>query len=362
MSKDVSMKPAQRDRRGSNSGHGRLFSSAIKDVSAEPQRSVRRNESGRADIPNEGFRTSRNRSISPIPMQERGESPRRSSRRVVTRRGDDEEDRRDRNDRGRRIVSKEEGTFKIQVADARQLISRHVSKSPERYNARRGRGQSMDVDPIIGRGAVDIPMHQAVQREKKPKCPDFPKCTKGDECEFYHPKKICTYFPTCGNGKDCTYIHPPIPCKFQEGCQKPLCNYAHPEGFIPGSVPAIPLPMPSYAPPAPYASTVICKFHPNCVNYNCPFVHPIETPCKFGVNCNRPGCHYKHPEGVAAKAKVFIPCMFGPRCAKPGCAYQHPAPEETAMATDQPMVPDTSMVTDATNSVPVQPLDSMVQQ
>jgi hypothetical protein len=55
--------------------------------------------------------------------------------------------------------------------------------------------------------------------------------------------------------------------------------------------------------------------------------------------------------------------MYGPRCAKTNCPYQHPGPEETAMATDQP-IPDASMAdsTIVPAAVQPQPIDTAVPQ
>lgn len=313
----------------------RLFSTAMRDVNDRPSR---RREPGRSDaVPEDGYRTRRNRSVSPVPMEDSDE---RHSRRVVVRRGDEDRVDRDRggqrdSDRPQRTISRAEGgTLKIQVSDARQLIGREDDRrrSPRRGSLRRG----MDIEPMPAMdqhhfGGAEIP---PAERAPKIRCPDFPNC-KTEACQFYHPKRICTYFPNCANAATCTFIHPEIPCKYQSSCNNPLCNYYHsPElaaAFVPKPAPSH---VPAYA--AASGSTVLCKFHPNCVNPHCTFLHPIEVACKFGENCQRPGCHFKHPQGhvVVPKTKIFTPCIYGPRCAKPGCPYQHPPAEPEAMVVE----------------------------
>lgn len=316
---EMSESRSARNPAGNDNGRfaeNRSFSSAMRDVGGDRQ--SRRREPGRSDVvPEDGFRTRRNRSNSPDPMDDGDE---RRSRRVVVRR----DDRRD-SERPQRMVSRGDGgSFKIQVSDARQLINRDDDR---RRSPRRGMNRrQMDIEPMQPMGQLsEMP---PAERTPLVKCPDFPNCTN-NPCPLYHPKRICTYFPNCANPAACTFIHPPIPCKYQSGCQNPLCNYFHSPEL---AATAAPKPVPSYAPSfsaASSGSTVLCKFHPNCVNPHCTFLHPIEVPCKFGENCRRPGCHFKHPEGyvVAPKTKIFTPCLYGPRCAKPGCPYEHPPPE-----------------------------------
>lgn len=360
----------------------RLFSTAIRNAAAEPAAgsSRRREAAGRpSDIPEDGFRTRSKRSVSP-PREMRSRS-RGREREVVIRRDradeprrfhDDEprrfhdaphrfseeprrfneeprrsheESRRSTeesrrfngeprrfNDDARRVVSKEDGTIKIQVSDARSLITRRGSVE------RSASGRVYSAPPM----AIDGPEQLAqpsdhVRRELPPKCSFWPNCDKGRACAFFHPSKPCSRFPACAKGADCTYIHPQIACKYQEACQNPACNFVH-------YAPANPGPALGLGP-----STMICKFYPNCTNRNCAFVHPIDVPCKYQGACQRPGCHFKHPEGFvpSAKSKVFAPCLFGKNCARPGCAYQHqPADDmdispttvqETPMGTEQPI-------------------------
>lgn len=295
----------------------RLFSSALKSATTGSSDSSRRREPGRSDyVPEEGYRTRRNRTPSPEPMNVEESADR--SRRHVSRRDNGRRDRSEEDSRGasRRIV-KTDGTLKIEVKDARELISRRRrdSKSPDRQQVSRNIGRSaMDVDqqsPNFPPLPILLPLSGTApeDRPQRIKCPDFPNC-KNDPCSYYHPKRVCIHFPNCGKGPACTYIHPPIPCKFQSLCQNPMCNYTHSPELEAAMAP--PAPKPS-APPSIMSagpkSAVICKFHPHCTNSYCPFVHPVEIPCKFGENCTRLGCHFKHPAGHsgAPKSKIFSP-------------------------------------------------------
>ncbi len=315
----------------SNFSENRMFSTAIKDASSEESRHFRRLGSSKSElVPNEGYRSRRNRSKSPDAMQIDREEQERP-RRIIKRRSAIEEKN------PTRVVSRADGTIKIQVKDARELIgptSAPKSRSPERGRSRQGRYNRgpMEVEPMPVMDAppfTELPL--IMERPLKQKCAYFPEC-KNKECPYYHPTRICVHFPNCSRGSECTYIHPQIPCKYQDACQNPVCNYYH--------SPALSKAMN----PIPVQSTVVCKFYPNCANPSCPFIHPVEIPCKFGISCQRPGCHFKHPEGhaIVPKTKVFSPCIFGKACAKPGCFYQHPPPDapNDQMAIEQQTIND----------------------
>lgn len=311
----------------------------------------RSREVRKSDVPEEGFKTRRNRSTSPSsktsyantrPLSSATTTSSRnlnSDREVVVRRDFD-------GDRtGRRIVSKEDGTIKIQVKDARELLSRRHEEVPPfqpEINFVRDYRQRSEFDPNKMEIDQEAEEHQLRPTSELPvKCAFFPNCRSGDACPYYHPTRPCVFFPNCSHADRCTFIHPSIPCKYQASCTKPLCNYTHTKST---------------------ASMILCKFYPNCVNANCPFVHPIETPCKFGLACQNASCPFKHPEGrsLTAKAKIFSPCIYGRACAKPGCPYQHPPPAESSSPTDpsalptpSPVPPESQMIAEPVSAVAI---------
>uniref|UniRef100_A0A0G4GIE4 C3H1-type domain-containing protein n=1 Tax=Chromera velia CCMP2878 TaxID=1169474 RepID=A0A0G4GIE4_9ALVE len=66
----------------------------------------------------------------------------------------------------------------------------------------------------------------------KPKrCRFWPRCTKGDDCPFIHPRELCKNWPQCSFGNECFYIHPQLPCKFGKDCSNAHCNFSHEAGW-----------------------------------------------------------------------------------------------------------------------------------
>uniref|UniRef100_A0A0G4HDT6 C3H1-type domain-containing protein n=1 Tax=Chromera velia CCMP2878 TaxID=1169474 RepID=A0A0G4HDT6_9ALVE len=68
----------------------------------------------------------------------------------------------------------------------------------------------------------------------KPKrCRFWPRCTKGDDCPFIHPRELCKNWPKCSFSNECFYIHPQLPCKFGKDCSNAHCNFSHETGWDP---------------------------------------------------------------------------------------------------------------------------------
>ncbi|KAF1752846.1 hypothetical protein GCK72_019401 [Caenorhabditis remanei] len=69
----------------------------------------------------------------------------------------------------------------------------------------------------------------------KERCVFWPKCTKGESCQFMHPSTPCKNFPNCTFGTRCLFIHPP--CRFDRFCTKKHCPFTHQGtgGYQPGS-------------------------------------------------------------------------------------------------------------------------------
>lgn len=232
-----------------------------------------------------------------------------------------------------------------QVTDARQYLARKKSFDPteEGFSFKNGNGmgrmETEEETNSMGGERIGREMFFSHQNEngntsmmmmdKKEnmnsngiavRCQYFPNCKSGDNCPFVHPKDPCKYFPNCSFGGQCLYVHPALPCKFQDRCQNPSCNYQH---ASPATLMHRPRPMKNpYLPP----STILCRFHPKCLNTNCPFVHPSDAPCKYGEKCQKPGCNFLHPVNhnkTLIKTKVMAPCRFGTKCANSHCPYQH---------------------------------------
>ncbi|KAL1310827.1 hypothetical protein AAFC00_001064 [Neodothiora populina] len=123
-----------------------------------------------------------------------------------------------------------------------------------------------------------------------------------------------------------------VPCRFQLSCTNPTCHFGHQS---PAAPPGITLDLSdkcsygaacknnkcaaSHPSPAQkrqhLATTVDCKFYPNCTNPNCPFKHPDNPPCRNGADCPErdSGCTYSHSD---------IVCRYDP-CLNPKCPYRH---------------------------------------
>lgn len=228
------------------------------------------------------------------------------------------------------------------------------------------------------------------------RCPDFPNCPKGRDCDKAHPTRPCFAFPDCPNPPGtCNYLHPGEDdeliaelerrkaanqekralrapgggialCKFGAVCQREECPFAHP---TPANAAAKVLelvwcpsgkecvdegcsklhPLPGYTPPAKKAYEPVertleqCKYGANCTARNCPKRHAtLPVLCRDGAECQRIDCFFLHP--------IPEPCRFGVNCRNKFCAFQHP-PEraetllkplvwtkaERVFAEDQPM-------------------------
>lgn len=246
------------------------------------------------------------------------------------------------------------------LEDARHLLRRPHSTGP------RG-GLHMD-DPSLMPHHNKAPSGQAGKQQLR--CAYWPNCRLGDEaCPFVHPQEPCRFFPSCQHGDQCLYVHPAVPCQFGDACTNPMCNYQHGPRRALRAMAMMPM-APSVIAPAAAggaSNTILCRFHPRCVNASCPFLHPLDVPCKFGDQCRKPMCPFTHPAGHShqlAKALVNAPCKYGKQCIRPDCAYQHPEGQSPMLAklvsntnatVAETGADNTNMAVEMSSSVPPSP-------
>ncbi|KAL6043816.1 putative 2-ketogluconate transporter [Balamuthia mandrillaris] len=152
-----------------------------------------------------------------------------------------------------------------------------------------------------------------IASQKVKRCTYWPACTKGDECQYFHPTEICKAWPKCTFGANCLYIHPTTPCKYGSRCTRPNCAFVHDRSSTSS------LHSPYYAPPPVVilksTTPPPCRFGFTCTVKGCKYSHPMG-PCKFGKQCTKgPLCPYSHAP----------PCKHGAKCKKPGCKFAHNA-------------------------------------
>lgn len=138
---------------------------------------------------------------------------------------------------------------------------------------------------------------------------------------------MCRFNKSCTRA-DCPYAHqsPAAPegttvdltdtCSFGAACQNFKCSGKHPS---PGQR-------------RQHATTIDCKFYPNCefsvsaflatsltmgkgTNPRCPFRHPSTPPCRNGADCPQKdkGCKFSHSA---------VQCRYNP-CLNPQCPFVH---------------------------------------
>uniref|UniRef100_A0A8R1DGD5 Zinc finger CCCH domain-containing protein 14 n=1 Tax=Caenorhabditis japonica TaxID=281687 RepID=A0A8R1DGD5_CAEJA len=197
----------------------------------------------------------------------------------------------------------------------------------------------------------------------KERCVFWPKCTKGDACQFMHPTKNCTNFPNCSYGIRCLFIHPA--CRFDRFCTKKHCPYTHhgTGGVQPGQQAPPPsettnpltsnriAPKPVEVPkledlPKPLvrgtlgslAEKLAASLKRKVVEKKeeksdenekkevpaivakppaktLPEIAPLQNmiPCRYAGGCRNPVCHFKHPKE----------CRFGTNCRNASCYFYH---------------------------------------
>ncbi|XP_038074984.1 zinc finger CCCH domain-containing protein 14-like isoform X2 [Patiria miniata] len=136
------------------------------------------------------------------------------------------------------------------------------------------------------------------------RCMFWPACKNGSDCLYVHPTTPCRTFPNCKFGDKCLFIHPN--CKYDSRCSRPNCPYTH--ATRKQSHPTAVSPPAVFVPPTqgtgsshvPHKVSKVCRFHPNCSNAQCPFLHPKM--CNFGRGCTRAGCSFTHPQVATGAA------------------------------------------------------------
>ncbi|XP_033635653.1 zinc finger CCCH domain-containing protein 14-like [Asterias rubens] len=129
------------------------------------------------------------------------------------------------------------------------------------------------------------------------RCLFWPACRKGSDCIYVHPTTPCRTFPKCKFGDKCLFIHPN--CKYGARCSRTNCPFTHATRKQASQGPVSPTLI--VAPtPVPQKVAKVCRFHPNCTNVNCSFLHPKM--CMYGRACTRSGCLFTHPKVATGAA------------------------------------------------------------
>ncbi|KAI9671616.1 MAG: hypothetical protein M1829_004621 [Trizodia sp. TS-e1964] len=137
-------------------------------------------------------------------------------------------------------------------------------------------------------------------------------------------------------------------CKFNLGCTKKDCPYAH-------QSPAAPLGItidvsdhcpfgvacknkkcvarhPSPAQKINHQAEQDCRFYPNCSNSACPFRHPTMPICRNGADCTRTNCIFAHIKTL---------CKYNP-CMNIACSFKHSLGQKRGAYDDKVWTADSS--------------------
>lgn len=156
----------------------------------------------------------------------------------------------------------EDATNEQKVQNEKKVTEKYLKKNNPTKRPREEEDEGHQHVEDIPHKAQKIAIRQPIElKQKKQKhihasirCSYWPKCARGDQCLYFHPKEICKNFPDCSFGDQCLYIHNRPECKYGARCSRLSCSFNH-----------------------SLSVAVVCKFGASCNRLDCAFSHPSRS-------------------------------------------------------------------------------------